>query len=181
MGVDIRAFRQLTRVDCVFDAEGNPIGPATRESLENGGLERFYVNPDFPGRADDLEGESVYGFSESKYFLSRSYGGYNHLRNKLAKLAGYPEEGHFSEILKINERHHCWACWRGETGPFCEVINFSDCEGTIGASVSAKLAKDFADFQDKADLETDDNFKQFYSAMRGAFEMASDGGAVRYS
>ena len=79
--------------------------------------------------------------------------------------------------------HIAWrSCWSGQQGPFCELINFSDAEGIIGASVSAELAKDFAEFQERAasfDWQHP-HFKELYQQWREAFELASDNGAVRF-
>jgi len=107
-----------------------------------------------------------------------SYGGYNRWREQLAELAGYPA-GDYEQYGRTYQSH-CVPCWNGEAGPFSELINFSDCEGVIGASVSAKLAKDFADFQPKADAHEDDRFRMKYAEWRQAFEMASDSGAVDF-
>jgi hypothetical protein len=77
-------------------------------------------------------------------------------------------------------------------GPFTELINFSGCEGYIGPVVAAKLAKDFADYQQRAEEyaanqgEPDhgsedwsgDEWLEVYNDWRRAFEMAADGGAV---
>ena len=56
--------------------------------------------------------------------------------NELATLAGYAGADD---------------AWERTDGPFWELINFSDCEGVIGPKTSAKLAGDFAAFQEKAD------------------------------
>ena len=60
------------------------------------------------------------------------------------------------------------------------MINFSDCEGVIGPKTSAKLAKDFAEFQAQADAHPDDWFRDLYTTWRRAFELASDDGAVGF-
>ena len=77
------------------------------------------------------------------------------------------------------------AAWaNGAQGrPFFELIHFSDCEGIIGPKISAKLAKDFADNQAKADVYRVDEaswFREKYSDWRRAFEMAADNGAVEF-
>lgn len=50
MGLDITAYRKLTKIDAVFDADGEPIDPNTRESIDYD--LHAYLNPDFPGRAE---------------------------------------------------------------------------------------------------------------------------------
>lgn len=178
MGVDITAYSGLDRLDCVFDADGEPIDPGTKEELA-GDWVQLYVNPDFDGRADEIDHKGVYAYEDKFRGPSVGYGRYNALRDELAKIAGYPigEYEEHGAVLKS----HCVACWRGASGPFSELINFSDCEGVIGAAVSSKLAKDFAEFQEKASEHQNEYFRSFYSEMRKAFEMASERGAVRFS
>lgn len=176
MGLDISAYRKIAKVDAVFDAGGEPIDPTTRESIEYD--MQAYRNDEFPGRADDIEDRAIYRAQECMGFHAGGYGGYNHWRNELAKLAGYPL-GQYEQYGKPWDSY-CVACWNGATGPFSELIHFSDCEGVIGAAVAAKLAKDFADFQDAADKHEDQRFTLKYAEWRKAFEMAADGGAVTF-
>jgi len=84
--------------------------------------------------------------------------------------------------------HEIWADATTK-GPFVELINFSDCEGEIGPIVAAKLAKDFAEHQEKArtyvplhnDPDEPDWWFNLYKDWRKAFEMASDGGSVCFT
>ncbi|MDQ2139558.1 hypothetical protein RBI14_15440 [Alcaligenaceae bacterium B3P038] len=181
MGLDITAYRQLTKLDCVFDEDGEPIDASTKEPLDYD--LRVYINPDFPGRADDLTPKAIYSATESIGFCAGGYGGYNAWRDSLAQLAGYPK-GTYEQYGQRHESY-CQACWDGAQGPFAELINFSDCEGVIGTAVSAKLAADFAKFDDQAIQHSEmsnrpDWFYPLYREWRAAFEMAADGGAVNF-
>jgi len=179
MGLDITYVRQAKLLDAIADENHEPIDPTTREPIECDEYERPYVNPDFPGRADDVVDRAFYSAAESCGFNAGGYGGYGHWRNTLAKLAGY--EGVVdADRFSPGTINHCRACWDGAQGPFSELINFSDCEGTIGAAVSAKLARDFAEFQAKADAHPDERFRTKYAEWRAAFECASDSGFVRF-
>lgn len=69
--------------------------------------------------------------------------------------------------------------------PFFELICFSDCEGALGAEISAKLARDFAEFEERAEEHAKSLGEWFgedwiyrYKAWRRAFELASENGAV---
>lgn len=171
MGLDISAYRNITKVDCVYDADGEPIHPVTGDPLEweTDYDTTAYANPDFPGRAEGVEDRAVYKAAERMGFRAGSYGGYNLWREELAKLAGYESAG---------------AAWGETSGPFWELISFSDCEGTIGPVVSAKLARDFADWDERAKqhvVENDDGwFYAKYQDWRRAFEMAADRGMVSF-
>jgi hypothetical protein len=180
MGLDITAYRGLTKVECIYNAEGMPLHPETREELVDGIDYHVcvYINPDFPGRASDLEHRAIYKSTEHMGFRAGGYGGYNGWREELAKLAGYPA----SEQTQYgaSRMRHDQAAWDATSGPFWELICFSDCEGAIGTAVSAKLAKDFADHQSKADAHHNDVFRERYALWRSAFELAADGGAVDF-
>jgi len=179
MGLDITAYRKLTKLDAVFDADGDPINPETREALDYD--LKVYANFDFPGREDGLEDRAVYSAEDSMGFRAGSYGGYNAWREELAKLAGYPLTDY--TIYGRTERRHDAGAWAASAGPFWELINFSDCEGIIGPVVSEKLAKDFAEFDERAKAHAasrNDWFYPLYQTWRQAFDMAADGGAVDF-
>lgn len=106
-------------------------------------------------------------------FHAGSYSGYNQWREWLAALAGHgtPE-----------------TIWNtpSPSGPFVEMINFSDCEGTIGPDVSAKLAKDFAEWDERAKVSGEGDGGKYsnygrYCNFREAFEAAADGGKVIFT
>lgn len=152
MGLDISAYSNLKRED--------------DQSKDRDDCEiHILVNDDFPGRCDDVA-EGYYAAGDELGFRAGSYGGYGAWRDQLARLAGNASAK---------------AVWSDpKPGPFIELINFSDCEGTIGTAVSVKLAKDFADFQHAADTHPDEYFRERYANWRKAFELASKAGAVLF-
>lgn len=169
MGLDISFYKNISPINACLDQNGNAINPETGDEI--GGkyfqpIKNFYFDHD-EGIADHC----AYSFESEAGFRAGSYGGYNHWRDQLAQIAGYPKDE--SEI-----RPYSASAWKANSGPFWELINFSDCEGTIGPENSAKLAKDFADFQSKADEHQDEYFRERYSLWRNAFETASQNGAV---
>ena len=62
MGLDVSYYTKLKKLDAVFDASGELIDAATRESVPN--YFRVYENPDFPGRAEGLEDRAIYSYEE---------------------------------------------------------------------------------------------------------------------
>jgi hypothetical protein len=86
---------------------------------------------------------------------------------------------------KIWEDHESFA---GK--PFVELICFSDCEGSIGPETSAKLAKDFADYEEQAREWAKDRYADWhdefdwwfskYENFKRAFELAAQGGFVMF-
>ena len=113
-----------------------------------------FINPSFPGRAAGIEPDVWYKRDEAGDFRAGSYSGYGAWRAALASVA---------------------------EGAFWELINFSDCEGTIGPVVSAKLAKDFETHRDRIQDEVrDEYFMHLYDAWMKAFQTAADGGCVTF-
>ena len=171
MGLDITAYSQLTA------AAGNEAFDETGELCGN--WIQFSVNPDYPGREDDILHRHAYKAVAAFSVHAGSYSRYNHWRDQLAALAGYAL-GHYTRYGKDWPSYAATVWEDPKLGPFMELINFSDCEGVIGAKTSAKLAADFAEFQAKADAHPDDHFRSKYAEWRKAFEMAANNGAVDF-
>jgi len=168
MGLDVSAYSKLVEApDAERDEDGEPV------DYDN--YRNFYFNKDFPGRAEGLKEGMTYKLGEEGSGLSTGYGRYSAWRDELAKLAGYPAEPY--ERYGRVEQSHCMPCWNGAQGPFAEQINFSDCDGTIGPVVSAKLAKDYADFAEKAEA-VGGYFWEKYQEWKVVFEIAANDGAV---
>lgn len=180
MGLDITAYRKLAKIDALFDADNEPVNPTTRQPIE-GDYFRAYVNDDFPDQAKGVDDQGIYSYGESFGHRAGSYGWYNAWREQLAKLAGYSEAPYErvpgyapSTVMSAQV-----GAFNTEAGPFHELVCFSDCEGVIGATVSAKLARDFAEWDDRA-KEVGGHFYDKYCDWRKCFEMAADGGAVDF-
>lgn len=177
MGLDISAYKNVKQVVTdIYNEDGEPLDPQTKEPMDYD--VRVHINPDFMGRADDLVDSAYYVTGEECADGRWGYGRYNRLRDELAKLAGYPL-GQYEQSGMKRESYSV-ACWDGSTGPFSELINFSDCEGVIGTAISKKLAADFAEFQEKADAHPDEEFREFYKTMRNCFDIATQNGFVSF-
>lgn len=180
MGLDITAYKGLTKVDGVKYLEGE----VYNQKLEVVDYDNYdlvaHINSNFPGRADDIEDRGVYNSVDSFSFSFRagSYGSYNYWRERLAELAGYAKEP--IEVYGREEYRHDAGAWAVTEGPFWELILFSDCEGTIGTTISKKLAADFATYDEAAQSVDQIGFYQRYQDWRKAFEMAAESGAVSF-
>lgn len=178
MGLDItvyKSFRPATAEElALYNAQ--PEDERSDWASDND-FDEPYINPHFPGREAGLpEGLLKIDYADAG-FSAGSYGGYNQWRNQLAAMAGYDK------------------AWRSNPtpGPFMELIIFADNEGVIGPEVSAKLARDFAEWQERAEayaqtLRDDDTrddrdgdwFIRKYGEWRRAFEAASGTGYVDF-
>lgn len=178
MGLDISSFRAVVRMDNpTLNEDNEPIDPETGDWMRN--TVRVYENTDFPGRASPLV-DGHYTFAESVGGPSLAYGSYNKWREELARMAGY--EAKSVTLYGVVEVRHAASAWAATSGPFWELINFSDCEGVIGPIASAKLAKDFSDFEERARSfqSTAYRFYETYLEFREVFEFAKDGGFVDF-
>ena len=152
MGLDVTAYSKLKAERTGVDRDDDYDGVM------------FYANPDFAERCSGIDEKTVYSYADSESFRAGSYIGYNAWRNQLAKLAGFKD---------AND------AWSQTSGPFWELINFSDCEGTIAGDVTRKLLADFVSHQEKADA-IGGYFAETYADFRRAFALAADGGAVDF-
>jgi hypothetical protein len=143
--------------------------------------------------------------TDTSFRFSIGYGTYNWWRAQLAQMAygkpielvwhentdAYPEERLVRADNPADEFFHPVATKIGR-GPFIELICFSDSHGVIKAPVTTKLARDFAEYADKAaafaktiDGTKDpvtgwwvtppgDDWLYWYGESRKAFEAAAD-------
>jgi hypothetical protein len=164
MGLDITAYRKLWPApQAEVDSDGYP--KEYDKFAHFGSATIQWTEEHWPGHSDGIK-PGVYGFAEAHGFRAGSYGGYNQWRNQLScVMRGKPAEDLWKEPI---------------AGPFAELIHFADNEGVIGPTVAAKLAKDFADNQARAEAVTDEYFLKKYNEWRKAFELAADDGAVDF-
>ena len=165
MGLDISAHAGIKPIKCDDYPDCDHLRPI--------------VLSNFSGRSDGLDAEKCYEAVESEHCASFSYGGYSVWRDRLAELAGY-------EPVRDSEygMEYAAGAWASTGGPFWELINFADNEGTIGGEVCTKLVKDFAEYDERAkavdDLYHPSYFYEKYSQVRRAFELGARSGAVDF-
>ena len=163
MGLDVTAFEIVELV------KANPTDEEREASEEDHAVRYLYTVRPFTKHADGLA-DGLYRVTGRIFHeFSRSYSGYNRWREGLAALIGTTPE----DIWNSNP----------PSGPFLELIHNSDCEGLIGPTTSAKLAKDFADWMPKAEkhLQGDPRWLEGYRELATTFALASGRGAVRLS
>lgn len=179
MGLDITAYSHMERLS---DAECERI-----RAIDNGVAEGEYddtirhinPNPAFVKQADGLPDAYYKPTEQTKAhaFRAGSYSWYNAWRAHLSRFA-----------LGVEPRATWNAPERYAGQPFVELIHFSDCEGVIGPQTSAKLARDFAEYAERAtafaatfgDKDDGEWWLTLYAEWRKAFELASDGGLVSF-
>lgn len=164
MGLNIRAFERLELVatrptngwaDDDWDDDGSVIlSPAHGFAEATDGVEA--TDGMVPGKYA-IHGEQI-------HFRAGSYSGYNGWREWLAAQVGTTPRAVWSDP---------------KPGPFVELINNSDCEGFIGPKTAAKLARDFQEHAGR--IVGDDYEVQRYRDWQRAFELAANGGAVKFT
>jgi hypothetical protein len=133
-----------------------------------------FPDEDFPQHADGLapgwyEAPSWQDREAHPTFRAGSYGGYNAWRNNLCRLARGMDARQFWDLSPAEQ-----------SGPFAELIHFSDCEGIIGPRTAAKLAADFDAWAERAEKALDEWDRRIYQNFRQAFHTAAAGGVVRF-
>jgi hypothetical protein len=167
MGLDVSWYREIKPApDAALDGDGYP---------DDWDFVRVDESVHFAERRTDLA-PGIYSFAKSGSFRAGSYSGYNQWRDTLAEMVGYPA---LVEAPNASNSRHAAAAWGGHVGPFFELIHFSDCDGVIGTTISAKLAKEFAEHQAKAE-GIGGYFAEKYADWRNAFEQAAHGGFVAF-
>ena len=139
----------------------------------------FFLEPNDPGWEGHLTGmePGLYEYTaatEQHDFRAGPYSYYNLWREHLCQFALGVEP---SSVWEDPER------FAGR--PFVELINFTDCDGRIGARLASKLAADFRAHADKAEgfaasLEDDEDFLDNYRDFARAFELAAQQGALAF-
>lgn len=169
MGLDIIAYKNVKKID-----------KPTDEELDE--FQAVHVDPRqakfFAGREEGLELGGWYTGHAVEGFSAGSYTGYGEFCDALARLAGYPANNS-NDGRYPHQRGAAFA----KSGPFWELIYFPDNEGVIGPVVSAKLAKDFADWQERAREAWDVPggwHIRLYDNFHKAFQGAADGGCVYF-
>lgn len=171
MGLDITAYTKLTPAPDAELKDGYPVDYEHFWHASEGVLK--WTEENWAGHTAGIESGATYKIGDSFGFRAGSYSGYGQFRRWLAGAMGWPS----IETL-----------WGQDnvSGPFVELLHFADNEGVIGPVVAAKLAKDFADNEERivAIAEQDGSegayYLQKYREWRKAFELASDGGAVEF-
>jgi len=146
-----------------------------REEAYEMGLALPYVEEGRECRAEGLEIGKAYKVGDSWGFRAGSYGGYNEWRKVLAQLAGVADIEDFwkreFEVEKDGGRLDV---------PFAELLAFSDCEGTLGPAVCARLAKDFAEHDERAKGHGEDWFYDLYETWHRAMREAAEDGFISF-
>lgn len=131
----------------------------------------FFAHSAFPGREEGVRCDVCYEVAEgdSGDAFSATYVAYSTFR---AGLAAHGMNAAPDDVWGSPDK------FRGL--PFFELVNFADNEGTIGPVVAAKLAHDFESFRAHDVFPNDAWMRETYWRMHEAFEMAADGGAVKF-
>lgn len=161
MGLDVTAYES-----CEFVTEDEKQGLALMEGEEWNSYRHVY-GVDFPDRLGSLAPGYYRIAGQEHSFHAGGYIGYGIWRDWLGQQVGMP-----SVRYMRNPQSY-------EALPFFQLIYFSDCEGCIGPETSAKLAQDFADWEDR--IQGDAQQMRLYLDFKKGFELASKGGFVEFS
>jgi hypothetical protein len=166
MGLDVTAYQRIIRAGDHHEPDGVK-------------YVRLTINADFPNAAPELTGGIyLYEGGRTMNVVGMPYSMFNEWRNWLAKVAGYPA---VPEQRADGLPDHAFArgAWAAGAGPFIDLINFSDCEGTIGPAACVRLLADFDRFLQEADAQ-DAWFIETYQAFRTGLQIAAPAGCLAF-
>lgn len=165
MGLDITVYTKLKKI-------------TKKKRIEDGDWDVHVTRSAHPEIERSLDVEvGYYEYDEgSEYFGFRAgpYSGYNQFRELLCEA-----------ILDVKPKMVWERSENYVDKPFYEIINFSDCEGTMGPTVSKKLHNDFVTYREKFESFIknkfpfyDTHYMKVYDNFTTGFEMASKGGVL---
>ena len=147
MGLDIHVYKNVRKVtDPVVLEKIQSCEEGPREGAFELGYRVPYINEHFESRAEGLEPNMPYEYAEDLHFRAGSYSGYGAWREQLAEFVGITNIRGFWGRCEVMEEQGV-----EPDVPFWQLLHFSDCEGAIGPVVCRKLAKDFADWEERAE------------------------------
>ena len=176
MGLDIRAVSKI-------EIEQSDEIKAMRRRLFIGGGEEEVITLDsdlskidvYSMHTQDMEEGAYYETHESKSeSMSFSYGGYNGFRNEISlALIGAPA----TEVWK-NDQYY-------KESPAYKLINFSDCEGLFGPTVSKEIHEQLVANRDKYAEYIGKREEVYYSLdtydkLIKIFELGADEGIIMF-
>jgi hypothetical protein len=134
-------------------------------------------NNHFPGCSDGAVCGLPLYYADSGIGGEWSYDGYSAWRDDVKRMVYH--------AAKASKGSDADLTLEAAGGPFWELLNFSDARGTIGPVVAKKLAKDFDEFYEHAEMfpsahGASIHFFDRYKTMREAFRAAAHGGAVSF-
>lgn len=173
MGLVITAYSNACLTSAAVYVEGDGIVDAVTKDPTHLNYVAPYVNPDFPGRADEISSRSVYQYERQSIAFKGSYSTYSRFRDNLAKFAGAPDAqwywDHDPTIM-----------------PFYDMIQFSDCEGTLGKLSCERLLRGFEYLQPRLNrlnmpFEEAEEFRKQYLDIMNGLRVAVCNGFLTYN
>jgi hypothetical protein len=174
MGLDIRA---VSKIELEDTAEVKAVKDAMFMSQ---GDEVYEMHPDirkypeYSMHTQDMVDGVYHETSESKSeSMSLSYGGYNGFRNEISlALIGAP-----AKEVWVNEQYY-------KESPAYKLINFSDCEGLFGPTVSKEIHEQLVANRDKyvEHLRANSNHYdiEYYDKLTRIFGLGADDGIIMF-
>jgi len=161
MGLDIWATSKVTPV------------AGTHDTDECDHAHAYIADPSFVRSIRGLVEDACYDTmpdAEGMSFRAGSYSGYTEFRKQLAEGAGLDLSAIWADPLGHQDE------------PFFELLNFSDCEGTIGPEAAKDLYEDFLKYRTAfiSKQRGDEYAIERYDNWTEACRLASDGGLISF-
>lgn len=174
MGLDVTAYKDVKVItEQQYDA-AHELGGDGKAGYAHGSC-------DFPGRGEGLvadDSQAHFAYEDSQHCFSAGYGRYSGFRDALALMLGFRGNPNAPRHSFMATPTYA-ACITG-SGPFWEMIAFSDCEGVLGPVVCRKLAQDFVQYDAEAHAGMTEEHYRWYAQIREGFVFAGENGCMIY-
>lgn len=161
MGLDISVYEVATLT---------PEHEHNEQCWEQGHVRACLLTPSMARSLRGLEAERCYEVSGYSFsFRAGSYSGYGAFREALCEAA------HGIDVREIWADPEPWS-----NCEFFELLNFSDCDGTIGPDAAADLAKDFTALRERIYPLLDEIDQSRYDDWERATTLAAGAGLIEF-
>ncbi len=163
MGLDVIAYRKIEAID-----DGEREDEGTYIHAEN-----------FEGRLDGIL-PGYYNLQEpAEAHFRMSYGSYSRWRECLAQsVLAYAPIDSPTEDWQRRYPYTAHVVLEADSGPFYELINFTDCDGFIGPKTAQKLAAHFTLYESRLSEHYDKEFFKKFLTLKSVFLSVGPKGVV---
>ena len=140
------------------------------------------VSSDFYYHSHGIDNHSVFKYNSTFQFILISSEYYGEWRNTLAKILQYNP----SKSKKFKKIAYTLGAFDYDSGPFLNLICFSDCDGLINTSYSKEIYNDFVKYSNYVNDMPEDHFimdketfVDIFNQLKKCFEIGSSNGIVQ--
>jgi hypothetical protein len=141
-----------------------------------------FVSDDFYYHSNGITNNSVFKYDQIFHYNFKDSEYYGEWRNTLSKILQYNP----SKSKKYKKIAYTLGAFDYDSGPFLNLICFSDCDGLINSNYCKEIYNDFvkytkyvSDMPDEQFIMDKETFIEIYDNIKKCFEIGSTNGLVQ--